>query len=82
MDDIGSDDEFHDLLRAHCKSLSMTKFVGGVQLVKAMEDEDYVPIFSGGRKVKRRKTTVTKNCLQNGAAIRYHRVWGNSASQA
>jgi hypothetical protein len=55
MDSIGSDEEFHELLRTHCKSMSMAKFVGGVQLVKAMEDEDYVPIFQRGKKASKKK---------------------------
>ena len=33
----------------------MAKFVGGVQLVKAMEDEDYVPIFQRGKKAVKKK---------------------------
>lgn len=49
MDYIGSNDEFRALLKAHAKKYSMTKFVSGERLNKAVEDEDYGLSFTKKR---------------------------------
>jgi hypothetical protein len=45
MDATGSDEEFRAMLKAHVKKYSMTKFVGGERLTKAIEEEDYKMSF-------------------------------------
>lgn len=59
MDHVGSDDEFRRLLKTHAKRYSMTKFVSGEQLSKAVENIDYQMSFQ--RTSKPRKPKVDKS---------------------
>lgn len=55
MDAFGSDEDFHAMLRVHAKKHSMTKFVAGEQLSKALEDEDYMMSFEKKPAAERKK---------------------------
>jgi len=45
MDANGTDEEFRKMLRVHAKKYSMTKFVIGERLTKAVDDKDYMMSF-------------------------------------
>src|SRR5271157_5161380 len=55
MDAFGSDEDFHAMLRVHAKKYSMTKFVAGERLTKAVGDEDYLMSFQQTKVEKPKK---------------------------
>ncbi len=55
MEQVGTEDEFKKMLRAHVKSVGMKDFLEGDMLVQAREDDQYKMIFEkGGRKGKKK----------------------------
>jgi SNF2 family DNA or RNA helicase len=55
MDAFGSDDDFRAMLRVHAKKYTMTKFVAGERLTKAVGDEDYLMSFQQTKADKPKK---------------------------
>ena len=45
MEAVGSDEEFRSLMRAHVKKVGLKRILGGAQLAKAIENEDYRMTF-------------------------------------
>ena len=58
MEQVGTDAQFLDMLRAHAKSIGLIAFLGGEQLAEASADGNYRMAFEPGAKKKRKKPQV------------------------
>jgi SNF2 family DNA or RNA helicase len=65
MEKEASDEEFKDMLRAHCKSVGMRDFLSGEMLAAAANEDSYKMAFEEGSKPKRRSKEVDVDDLMD-----------------
>jgi SNF2 family DNA or RNA helicase len=65
MEQVGTDAEFLGMLKAHAKSIGLTCFLAGEQLMDASADKNYKMAFEpGAKKPKRKKPPADDDCSE------------------